>query len=103
MRREQDSLAKKGVYVMIDRACVPPDARVLTPKWVYKTKYDAAGNFIKHKSRLVARGFQQREGIDYDETFAGVLYYRTLRTLLAVVAHFDLELQLMDVETADLH
>jgi transposase InsO family protein len=77
--------------------------RTLDTKWVFKTKRDANGNIVKFKARLVARGFRQIEGIDYDATFSSVLSYKSLRIICAIANQLDLELKVMDVETAFLN
>jgi hypothetical protein len=72
-------------------------------KWVYKTKYDSQGNIDKFKARLVTKGYTQREGIDYNETFSPVSCKDSFRIIMALVAHYDLELHQMDVNTAFLN
>ena len=58
---------------------------------------------IKYKARVVARGFGQKEGVDYDEIFSPVVRHTSIRVLLAIVAHQNLELEELDVKVAFLH
>ena len=75
----------------------------ITCKWVYKMKCDSKGNIEKYKARLVEKGFTQREEIDYNETFSLVSCKDSFRIIMALVAHYDLELHRMDVKTAFLN
>ena len=78
-------------------------AKTVGCKWVYKIKRDSIGNVERFKARLVAKGFTQKEGIDYNETFSPVLCKDSFKIIMALVAHYNLELHQMDVKTAFLN
>lgn len=59
---------------------------VVTSKWLFKIKHGAYGSIEKYKSRFVARGFSQKEGIDYDEIFSPVARCNTIRFVVALAA-----------------
>ena len=61
------------------------------------------GRHKKYKAQLVAKGYTQREGVDYTDVFSPVIKYKTIRLVLALVAQFDWDLEKMDVTTAFLH
>jgi Reverse transcriptase (RNA-dependent DNA polymerase) len=72
-------------------------------KWIFKTKNDSQGNVEKYKTRLVAKEFTQKEGIDFTKTFSSVSTKVSFRIIMALVTHFDLELYQMDVKTVFLN
>lgn len=76
---------------------------VVSSKWIYKVKYNESGVPERYKARLVARGFTQREGIDYDDTFAPTLKAEALRYLLSYTCEMGYECHHIDVETAFLN
>ena len=78
----------------------PPKTNVVTCKWVFKVKLNIDGSLEKLKARLVARGFTQKYGIDYEDTFAPTVRSDTLRAVLAIVALEDLECHQVDVNNA---
>ena len=100
MKDELDSMKSNEVWDLVE---LPKGVQAIGCKWVYKTKRDSLGNIERYKARLVAKGFTQKEGIDYTETFSPVSKKDSLRIILALVAHLDLELQQMDVKTAFLN
>ncbi|GJW11633.1 retrovirus-related pol polyprotein from transposon TNT 1-94 [Tanacetum coccineum] len=82
----------------------PPDkAFVITLKWIYKVKLDELGGILKNKARLVARGYRQEEGIDFEESFAPVARLEAIRIFLAFAAHMNMVVYQMDVKTAFLN
>ncbi|GJU50606.1 putative ribonuclease H-like domain-containing protein [Tanacetum coccineum] len=82
----------------------PPDkAFVITLKWIYKVKLDELGGILKNKARLVARGYRQEEGIDFEESFAPVARLEAIRIFLAFAAHMNMVVYQMDVKTVFLN
>ncbi|RVW97571.1 Retrovirus-related Pol polyprotein from transposon TNT 1-94 [Vitis vinifera] len=100
MKDEMSSMKCNDVWDLVE---LPNGVKTIGCKWVFKTKKDSLGNIERYKARLVAKGFTQKEGIDYTETFSPVSKKDSLRIILALVAHFDLELQQMDVKTTFLN
>jgi hypothetical protein len=92
---EMDTLAKNGTWTLVD---LPPGRKAVKSKWVFKRKADG-----RLRARLVARGFTQIQGIDYDETFSPVARFESLRLLLALAALEDWEIHQMDVKSAFLN
>ena len=78
MDEEIECIEKKQTWELVD---VPKDKDVISVKWIYKTNQDADGNVQKHKTRMVARGFTQHPGIEFNETFAPVACMDTVRTI----------------------
>ena len=97
MDEEMRSLLENGTWELVEK---PEGVKPVTMKWVYKIKRDAQGNVEWYKSWLVAKGYLQRQGIDFEEGYTPVSKHTTLRALLAVVAARDLELHQLDVKTA---
>jgi hypothetical protein len=75
----------------------------ITCKWVFKINTKADGSIQRYKVCLVARGFQQAYGRDYEENFTPVAHMTTVHTLIAVVAHYSWTLSQMDVKNVFLH
>jgi hypothetical protein len=76
---------------------------VVSSRWLFKIKHVADGSIEKYKTRFVARGFSQKEGIDYEETFAPVAIYTSIKTIIAFAAKMKWKLQQMEVKTTFLN
>ena len=64
----------------------PKNKSVVTSKWIYKIKHAADGSIEKYKARFVVRGFSQKEGVDYEETFSPIARYTSIRSIMAVAS-----------------
>ena len=81
MVEEYDSIVRNNAWEIVPR---PIGKSVVGSRWIYKVKQDTDGSIEKYKERIVAQGFSQIEGIDYEETFAPVTRYSSIRTILAL-------------------
>ena len=101
MQEEMTSIQSQSTWTLVQ----PPggNRHALGCKWVYTYKTDAEGRIVRYKARLVVKGFGQRHGIDYNETFSSTIRAKSVRAMLAVSAVADLELHHVDVCTAFLN
>ncbi|XP_059590835.1 retrovirus-related Pol polyprotein from transposon RE1 isoform X1 [Vitis vinifera] len=97
---EIDALEKNGTWTITD---LPVGKRPVGCKWIFTIKYKADGSVERFKARLVARGFTQSYGIDYQETFAPVAKLNTIRILLSLAVNQDWCLQQLDIKNAFLN
>ena len=97
IKSEYDSLVSRKTWTLVP---CPAGRKLVDSKWVFKLKRDANGQIARYKARLVARGFTQEKGVDYHETFAPTVRVISIRTLLALAAYNDWEVEQLDVVTA---
>ena len=100
MVEEYQSIMKNDVREIVP---IPKNKLVVSLKWIFKTKHSADGSIEKYKERFVAQGFSQKEGIDYEETFAPVARYTSIRTILSLASNMKWKLHQMDVNTSFLN
>jgi hypothetical protein len=100
IQSEIDAIKKNHTWELAD---LPHGHNAITLKWVFKLKRDEVGAIVKHKAHLVARGFMQREGIDFDDTFAPVARMKSMRLLFALAAQESWCVHHMDVKSAFLN
>ncbi|GJW18647.1 retrovirus-related pol polyprotein from transposon TNT 1-94 [Tanacetum coccineum] len=100
MQEELNEFERLKVWELVPR---PDKVMVSTLKWIYKVKLDELGGILKNKDRLVARGYRQEEGIDFEESFAPVARLEAIRIFLAFAAHMNMVVYQMDVKTAFLN
>jgi hypothetical protein len=100
MTKEYQSIIKNDVWEVVPK---PKNEDVVSSKWIYKIKHATDGSIEKYKARIVARGFSQKEGIDYEETFVPIARYTSIRTIIALAAKMEWKLHQMDVKTTFLN
>lgn len=72
-------------------------------EWLYKSKFNVDGSIDKHKDRLVAKGYSEKEGIDYEDTFEHVAKLNTLRIMIALTTKYNFKMHHLDVKSAVLN
>ena len=100
MLSEMKSLNDNEVWELVK---LPEGRKAIGCKWIFKTKVDGDGNIERYKARLVAQGFTQKFGVDYDQTFSPVVSFESVRSIIAIAAKNGLKLHQMDVKTAFLN
>ena len=100
MKEELTQFEKNKVWTLVP---LPKGQSVIGTKWVFRNKLNEEGKVIRNKARLVAQGYNQQEGIDYDETFAPIARLEAIRMLLAYASHKGFVLFQMDVKFAFLN
>ena len=100
MHEELHQFVRNDVWELVPR---PRGVNVIETKWIFKNKSDEHGTMIENKSKLIAQGYTQVEGIDFDETFAPVTRLKSIRILLAIASHLNFKLYQMNVKSAFLN
>ena len=83
MMEEYKSIMKNDVWEIVPR---PDGKSLVTSKWIFKIKHASDASIEKYRARFVARGFSQKEGVDYDDTFALVSRYTSIRMIIALAS-----------------
>lgn len=97
---ELKSIIKNDTWIFVDR---PENQSVIGSRIVLRNKYNADGTLQRRKARIVARGFSQRPGIDFDETFAPVARISSIRLVTSIAAQYQMKIKQFDVTTAYLN
>eukprot|EP00731_Ephydatia_muelleri_P016374 Em0009g798a len=100
MKAKINSLHQHNVWDLVE---CPKECKPVGSKWVFKVKTNADGSTERFKARLVAQGYTQREGLDYDETFSPVVRSESIRSVISLACKEGLKLHQMDVTTAFLN
>ncbi|KAH9288125.1 hypothetical protein KI387_032242, partial [Taxus chinensis] len=100
MDSKYQSVMKNNTWQLVD---LPPGKKPIGCKWIFKTKYKSDGTIDKYKARIVAKGYAQQEGIDYEETFAPTAKIKKIRMIFALSAQFGWKFHQMDVKSSFLN
>ena len=103
LKAAQDKIQSLVENSTFELARLPPGRKAIGSRWVFRVKRNADGSIERYKGRLVAKGFSQRPGFDYNETFAPTPKWASIRAILALAALEDLELESVDISSAYLN
>jgi hypothetical protein len=97
---EIKSILQNHTWELVD---LPPGCKPLGYKWIFKRKMKADGSIDKYKARFVVKGYKQKEGVDYFDTYSPVTRITSIRMLIAIAVLYNLEIHQMDIKTAFLN
>jgi len=100
MNDELHQFTRNDVWTLVPH---PTEQNIIGTKWIFKNKTDEHGTMARNKARLVAQGYTQIEGVNFDETFAPVARLESIRILLSIACHLGFKLYQMDVKSAFLN
>jgi hypothetical protein len=100
MHEQLENFERNQVWTLVEPS---RDVNVIRTRWVFKNKQGEDGEIVRNKTRLIAQGFSQVEGLDFGETFAHVARLETIRILLAFATFKGFKLYQMDVKSAFLN
>lgn len=100
MTNEFNALLKNNTWVLVPP---PPNQHVVGCKWVFKLKHKVDGSIKCYKAHLVAKGFHQQAGVDFDETFSPIIKSATIRTIPNLTASYGWSMHQLDVRNAFFH
>ena len=96
MKQEMEFIYSNSIWDLVE---APSDFRTIGCKWIYKKKIWVDGKVETHKTRLMAKGYTQRKGFDYEETFSPMAMLKSIRIALSIAVALDYEILQMDVKT----
>ena len=100
MHENLNQLVRNDVWELVPR---PENVHIIDTKWIFKNKNDEDGEIIRNKSRLVAQGYTQMEGVDFNESFTLVARLESIRILMSIICTMNFKLYQMDVKCAFLN
>ncbi|CAM8912947.1 unnamed protein product [Rhodiola kirilowii] len=100
IKSELDSIMQNHTWELVD---IPHGCKLLDSKWIFIKKLKVDGTIQKYKARLVIKGYRQKEGLDYFDTFSPMTRITSIRMIIAIAALRNLEIYQMDVKTAFLN
>ena len=100
MKEEMEAIDRSQTWELV---APPSNCRPIGLKWIFKLKKSAKGEILRHKARLVVKGYSQRQGIDFDEVFAPVVRFESIRILITIAAQEGWTLHHLDVKSAFLN
>ena len=100
MHDELNQFVRNDVWELIPK---PENVHVINTKWIFENKTDEDGEIIQNKSQLMAQGYTQVEGVDFDESFASVARLESIHILMSITCTMNFKLYQMDVKSAFLN